>query len=386
MKKIVILGGGFGGIEVGRLLGNNPLCEVTVLSERDYFEYYPGLYHIAHGEKLFFSRVPLSYIFPQRVQLYKKTVSQILPKEKTVKTSDGLSYTYDYLVVALGSEPNYFNTPGVNAQSVFSVKDYSYAENLKNHIEELVSKNVDINESKKHIVVIGGGPTGVELASDLSRFITHECSGVESCKIGLHIHLVDASPRVLKVFPEKASTLVQKRLEKLGVQVHLNEKVLEKKDNELVLASGSIKTDTCIWSGGTKVVGVIDQIEGFLYTPQKKIEVDEYMRAKNTEDVFIIGDNAATQYSGLAQTAIADGYYVANTLRDILNNKPLKSYKQKQNAYVVPVGAPWGVLVIKNKVFTGLIPFIGRYVIDTLHFMRILPLVKFIQLPFKNFK
>lgn len=384
--KILILGAGFGGVEVIRLLQKYKNCEITVISDRNYFEYYPGLYHIAHGEKLFFSYVPLSYIFNSRVNLFIKTVQKIDSKNQSVFMNDGSAFSYDYLVIALGSEPNYFNTPGINADTVLSVKNYSYAEALHIHIEKALLNNPNTaDDNMHHMVVIGGGPTGVELASDLTHFTKNACKKLESCKISFRIHLIDAGLRILKAFPEKASFLAHKRLEKLGVQVHLNERVLEKKGNLLVLGTGEIKTDTCIWSGGTKVVEVISGIEGFSYTTQKKIEVDEYMRAKGFENIFIVGDNAATQYSGLAQTAIADGYYVGTVLRRILKRSVFFPYSQKQNAYVVPVGSPWGVLVWKNKVFTGVIPFLGRYIIDTMYFFRILPLWKFILLPFRKF-
>src|SRR5581483_9565151 len=169
-QKILILGGGFGGIKAALELANHPHLETTLISDRPRFRFYPTLYHIATGGSTKASSIDLGEIFEgKNVDIVVDSAKKLDRKNKSVQTASGKKYSYDYLVIALGVVTNYFGINGLEKFS-FGIKTNEEAQELRAHLHKLI-----FNDQKPDLnyVVIGGGPTGVELAGALPGYLNH---------------------------------------------------------------------------------------------------------------------------------------------------------------------------------------------------------------------
>jgi len=169
-QKVLILGAGFGGIKAALTLVDNPNFSVTLLSDQSNFRYYPTLYNVAVGKSKMAASIPLEEIFEgKNIDLVKASAKSVDRSSKKVTDTKGKSYDYDQLVIALGVVTNFFGISGLDKYA-FGIKTVEEAQRLKDHLhKQLVDeKKPDIN-----YVVIGGGPTGVELAGALPTYIHH---------------------------------------------------------------------------------------------------------------------------------------------------------------------------------------------------------------------
>ena len=148
----------------------------------------------------------------------------------------------------------------------------------------------------------------------------------------------------------------------------------------------SLKAKTLIWTAGTKLNSLFEKIEGLTFSPKKRVLVDEYMRAVGFDYVFVAGDAAGTIYSGLAQTAIYDGGYIANAIGKIRAKKDLVAYKPKPTAFSIPVGEHWGVFVMGPVRIYGRLGYLLRHSIDFIYFAEVLSPRKLLGLFFEGWR
>lgn len=340
--KILILGGGFGGIKTALELAGDTDLDITLLSNQAEFRYYPTLYHAATGGRMDASSIPLEEIFKGKsVKIEKGTVKRLNRGSRTVKTASGQEYPYDKLVVALGVVTNYFGIKGLKEYS-YGIKSQAEAKQLRDHIHKMI---LDEGKPDQNYVVIGGGPTGVELAAALPAYIKHimKMHGLRDKK--LHIELVEAAPRLMPRMPREYSKAVAKRLRKLGVTLYLNQAVQAETVDSLVVGGHSIKSHTVAWTAGVTNHPFFDDNK-FAFGEHGKVKVDEYLQAE--DDIYVIGDNADTPFSGMAQTALYDAKFVAHNLKRELGGHRRKNYKPKKPIYITPVGPDWAA-VLWNK-------------------------------------
>src|SRR6185503_17900687 len=166
--RVLILGGGFGGVKTALELANLPHISVTLLSDQDQFRYYPTLYHAATGGKMTASSIPLTEIFKGKdVHIAKGAAKKLDRDAKTIKTTAGDIYEYDLLVIALGVVTNFFGIKGLKEYS-YGIKSQTQSQKLRDHIHRQM---IDEGRPDLNYVVIGGGPTGVELAGALPYYI-----------------------------------------------------------------------------------------------------------------------------------------------------------------------------------------------------------------------
>lgn len=367
---VVIVGGGFGGIKTALLLQKKRGVKVTLITDKDHFTYYPSLYATATGGAQRQSFVPLSVIFAHTsVHVIHDTVVGYDPLRRQVRMKSGKHVSFDRVVFALGVVTSYFGIQGLETYSL-GIKSAREVAGFRKHIhDELVSDR----KLDKQYVVVGAGPTGVELAATLASYIAHIARAHDVKFNKIRIKLVEAAPRVLPRMSEHASALVAKRLMELGVSIMINEKVEWQDDDEVFVSGRSIPTKTVIWTSGvTNHPFFAKHHTVFPLTDNKKVIVDEHLMINNS--TYVIGDNAATKYSGLAQTALHDAHFVAEDIINYIEHQPRISYKPYMPPVVIPVGRRWALLEWRWVLISDYFGHVIRRAADLIGYRDILPL------------
>lgn len=369
--NITIVGGGFGGAKTALELAKHPENQITLISDKPDFQYYPALYGAATGHNHLESWVPLKEIFAgkKNVELKIDTINSINPNKKQLGAKSGQVYQYEKCVLALGSVTTYFGIKGLDTYA-YGIKSADEIEHLKKHLYDDIAKNHTID---KRYVVIGAGPTGVELSAALGSYITRLCDEYSMGKCNVQVDLVEAAPRILPKMNEKTSRAVENRLKKLGVTIHAGQKVESASADSIVISGQPMDSRTIIWTSGvTNHPFYKDNAEVFAFAPGGRIAVDEYMRA--LDDVYVIGDNAATPYAGLAQTALHDALFVSANLQRQAHGVAMKKYEAVNPPVVVPVGENWAAFEWHWLRLHGWIASLIRRAADFVGYSDVLPL------------
>lgn len=347
--RVVIVGSGFGGVKTALELANKPGFAITLISNSTHFEYHGALYRSAVGHSPKEVVIPLKEIFEKatNVTLVLDQIGYVDDKKKLVIGADGDTYEYDKLILALGNTVNYFGIDGLKEYTQ-TMHDIGSTVRLRRKLIDIFSKPQRL---PIRIAIVGGGASGVELAGEVPLFAELIAKHHDLPKPKVRVVLVEASDRLLPNLSELASKKVAKRLIKLGVEIYLNISVESCEDQNLCLSAGNLNADLLVWTAGSKPVDFY-QANSHIFTLGKggRVAVDDYLHAQGHEDIFVIGDNAETKYSGMAQTAIYDARFVAKNLI----GKNLRTYKPKRPVYVVTAGGKWAIVQKGNKVVSGL--------------------------------
>ncbi len=383
MKKtrpqVVVVGGGFAGIEAVRSLQKKHVrCDITLVSKSDTFEYYPALYKLVTGALAIEASVPLRDIHGfSRIKLVKGTFSSVDNARQVIVLEDKQEVAYDYLVLALGSETNYFNIPGLPDLS-YSFKSVKEAFRLKKHFCEVMGVALDLPRdeavAKLHTVVVGGGPSGVELAGDLMHYLRElaSVSGVESSYVT--VDLIESGPRILPMMSEKVSRIAEARLRKMKVNIYTNRAVTSQDISEVTMGNMNFNTNTVIWTAGTRINTAYHGVPNVTFSDRGRVIVDQYFALPSDNRIFVIGDGAATPYSGLAQTAIHDGAYIGRHIARIIRGTLTAPYNPRKVSFVIPIGSLWAMFIFRSLVFRGIIPWLLRTFVDLKYLMSIVPI------------
>lgn len=335
MKHVVIAGGGFAGVRLARKLRKNKQIAITLVNESEDFRYSPALYRAATGFKVGTARIPLEWMLIDagNVNVVYDKAKTIDPAKKTLQLASGELLQYDYAVCALGMTTSYFNIDGV-ADHAFGVKSIKEILSLKQHIHDTLAGKT---EKKQNYVVIGAGPTGVEVAATLGIYVQNVMKKHHIKKAKAEVFLIEAGPRILPQMGEKASIKGQKELEKRGVTVLTNTKVTAETDLNLYTSNGNIATKNVIWTAGaTNNPFYSENSRHFSFDEHGKIRVNN--RLQTHTNVYVAGDNANTQFSGLAYTAVHHGNYLARDIQARMHGKKRKTYADPYPLQIVPVG------------------------------------------------
>lgn len=369
--KVTIVGGGFGGVKTALELAKHKNMEITLISDKTDFQYFPALYGTATGHSKRQAWVPLGEIFGniRNVTVYIDTIKKIDPAAKELKGKSGTVYVYDHCVLAMGAVTTYFGIEGLDTYA-HGVKSAEEITRLKQHLYEQMGQQHVID---KNYVIVGGGPTGVELAASLGTYLERLRVYYRLPRRKIHITLVEASPRVLSRMHEKTSKSVEKRLRKIGVKVEAG-KVVESATADTLMVSGRpIKSQTVIWTSGVANNPFFkENAKHFELSKNGKVVVDDYLRAG--KDLYVIGDNAFTQFSGLAQVALHDAKFVARHLVRQRSRQSLKKYHAVMPPVVVPVGDNWAVFEWRGIRLKGWPASLLRRAADVIGYSDILPL------------
>ncbi len=382
-KHIVIVGGGFGGIKLARELAGTPSLHITLISDRASFRYSPALYRTATGHRNKESSVPLKMLLENIPDLHLviARATHIDRDKRVIKTAGGTSFAYDYAVLALGVVTSYFGIEGLERFS-YGIKSADEVDKLRAHLH---AELIDAQAFDKNYVIVGGGPTGVELSAALIHYLNRMAKRHHIKHHNIHIELIEAAPRLLPSADRRASTLARKRLRKLGVKVVTNCRVQGETKETLVANGKSIPSHTVIWTAGvTNSPFYTKNASQFRLDEHKKVLVDGYLRVD--ERTFVIGDNAATPYSGLALTAIHNAGYVAYYVKSNLRNKTIKPYKASPPISAIPIGPHYAVVQWRRYTFGGIIASLVRLFADLIGYTDIMGLKRAIRLWLRRYE
>jgi len=368
--NITIVGGGFAGVKTALELLKDPRNSVTIITDKPDFQYYPALYNTATGHAHEQSWTPLSEIFAgkENIEVIIDTITAIDPHTKQLTTALGTVIEYEYAILALGAVTTYFGIEGLDKYA-YGIKSYQEIQALKAHLHDEVRHDHALDN---HYVIIGAGPTGVELAASLKPYLERLSRKYKLRRQKYQIDVIEAMPRVLPRMPEKVSALVLKRLRGLGVNVMLDKKVESQDATHLKVSGEFIESHTVIWTSGVANHPFFQANEShFRFAPNHKVIVDDYLQVN--KHLWVIGDNAATQWSGLAQNALRDAKFVARNIRRKQDGKSLKKYSTWTPQVVVPVGDNWAVYTWKKIVLTGWMGHLPRRAADFIGYTDVLP-------------
>jgi NADH dehydrogenase len=395
IPHVLVIGGGFAGITAATDLAEKGGVNVTLISDKSYFEYYPAFYKVVTGAEASEVCLPLADMVPKAVDIIVDRITSIDLKKKELKGTKGNSYSGDYIVLAMGSQTTYFNLPGMKDLS-FGFKSIAEAHKLKDHIEHLfkmkstetqvIEKNKNTaNEMVSHfqIVIVGGGPSGVEVAGDLSYSMQKLAKQYSVDPSFITIDIIERGNRLLGATHPKASAGALKRLRKLGVNVFLNREVVAEDMEKILIGDMSLKTKTVIWTAGTSVNELFSKTEGLEMTERRRVRVSDYLEVSGFENFYIAGDGAGTKYSGLAQTAIRDGGFIAKDIIKKINNSRRKKYIPKDIEYIIPIGRNWALMSFGPFHFFGFFAYMARELVDFFYFASTLSFKKTLQLFWK---
>lgn len=381
-QTIVIIGGGFGGVRAALDLSKKrlPSTRIVLISDKTYLEYFAALYRVVVGGSPLEMCIPLQTIFKNTaVELIYETVTHVDFKHKVAVLKSGLFVSYNTLILAVGSESAYFNIPGIREYS-YGARSVHEALKLKRHLHELFEStkqaSSDFKRSGGHVVIIGGGPTGVELAGELGWYTRLLAQKHGFPSFFLTIDLIEGMPRLLPMLSEKISERVKQHLQSLGINIFLNRSILKGDFEEVYLSDLRMKTKTLIWTAGTKVNSLLSSLQGLEYDSKRRVVVTSTLAAKGFPEVYIIGDAAATVYSGMAQTAVDQGRYVAFLLHQKGLGKKEFPYAPRLPVYAIPVGPHWAVVSWKRWMVYGGIGWLLRRMADFKVYCSILPFYK----------
>lgn len=366
--NIVIVGGGFAGVKTALELDRTTKASITLISDKDHLLYYPALYATATGHSKLQSILPLSTIFEHtRIKVVFDTITGYEPSRRMVVGSK--KYSYDKVIFALGVVTSYFGIKGLDAYS-YGIKSAPEITRFQKHLHDLLNTDHHLD---RHYVIVGAGPTGVELSAALASYLgfISKRHGIKKAKVS--IKLIEAAPRVLPRMSEASSRAITKRLKALGVTVMTGQKVESQDDDSILVSGKEIPSHTVVWTSGVSNHPFFAAHSSFFkLAPNGKVIVDEHLMVD--AHTYVIGDNAATAYAGLAQTAIRDARYVAKDILRASKREPRPAYKPFLPPVVIPVGNKWAAFEWRQFRFGGLFGYVMRRAADIIGYSELLPI------------
>jgi NADH:ubiquinone reductase (H+-translocating) len=351
-KRVVIVGGGFAGLELAKHLKDEEV-EVILVDRHNYHTFQPLLYQVATGaleaETIAF---PIRRMFQHHKNLNFRLadVTKINPEKNSIDTSVG-EIPYNYLVLATGATTNFFGDKTLE-HFTMGMKSVPEALNVRSMILQsletaVTEKDPVEKEELMTFVIVGGGPTGTELAGALAEFRNHILTSDYPTLQAkdMRVFIVESKPRVLGVLSEEASAKAKKYLEDLGVVIYNGVRVKSFDGESLVINNGDIiKTRNVIWAAG--VAGDFPEgISDDKVVSGHRIQTDELNRVKGYDNIFAIGDVAAiitpdtpNGHPGVAQVAIQQGKNLAHNLLAIIRGKETRSFTYNDRGSLATIG------------------------------------------------
>ncbi|MDX2284168.1 MAG: NAD(P)/FAD-dependent oxidoreductase [Bacteroidia bacterium] len=381
LPRVLIIGGGFGGIMLAKSLRNQPF-QVVMFDRHNYHTFQPLLYQVATG-----GLEPDSIAFPLRKMFARQRnfifrvaeVQRIDPEQRTVHTSIG-EVSYDYLVIATGSYTNFYGMADLNAHAM-SMKTIPEALDLRSmilqhfeaaHQERLVEERDQLME----FIVVGGGPTGVETAGALAELkrhvLPHDYPELDLRR--MEIHLIESGGELLGAMSDKSSSDAKKALEDMGVHVWLSTRVTSY-DGEVVTTDigQTFESATVIWAAGIKGC----TIEGLAPEAQDRggrFAVDAYNRVRGHERIFAVGDVALMRteaypngHPQVAPVAMQQGTWLAANLLSLAKGAPLKPFEYFDKGTMATIGRNRAVIDFGKLHLKGLIAWLGWMFVHLLY-------------------
>jgi NADH dehydrogenase len=363
--KIVILGGGFGGLTAARAL--TKIADVTVVDRHNFQTFLPLLYQVSTA-----GLAADHVAYPIRGALRKTGAKfrmaspiSIDHKNKQVKLDSSEVLDFDHLIIALGSTTADFGIPGVS-EFALGMKTVHEALTIR---AEVMRRFEDLcrfeDDTRFSISVVGGGPTGVEMAGAMAELVRGPLKSDQATAAAhIDVRLIEAGDRLLPPFSPSLSARTKKDLEKLGVKVLLNTAVKELEHRKIILKDGtSLASEITIWAAGVKGSPAMTQLN--LPTVGNRISVDQTLQVKNYPNIWALGDIAgAVGNNGkplpmVAAVAIQQGKFIAKQMQRLAKGKPLKEFSYLDKGSMATIGRNKAVVEVKGIKLAGTIAWLA---------------------------
>lgn len=375
--QIVIIGGGFGGIEtfnrLHRLMHKRRGIDVTLIDRKNYFLFTPMLHELATGS-IGRNHVtqPLREMIDCCHERFVRAKAERVDRKRHVVVTDAGNYPYDYCVIAVGSRASDFGVPGAGEYAL-QLKTVNDCAVVRNHLVSCFeaaarARNKTERERRVHFVIVGGGATGVELAGQIGDLLRKEMLALYAaipCD-EVKITLIESGERVLQRHSEFVGTRAMRKLKELGVSIIVNTRVVRVERDRVYLKNGDhLDACTIIWTSGVR-----SNAECLLpceeLDERGRVKLDEYLRMAGDERVFALGDCSMIADPGAvavpqtAQAAVHEAKIVARNIRRAVRGKTLLSYRYRSRGELVPIGNWFGIAELGPFHFTGRVAWLMR--------------------------
>jgi len=354
-KHIVIIGGGFAGINLAKKLGKVSSYKVTLVDKNNYNFFPPLLYQVSTGYL-----DPSSITFPFRnlfrgqvnLRFRMGTFEEVKPEEQKIILNNG-ELTYDYLVLATGTQTNYFGLDQIEKHAI-PMKTLEDALDMRNLLLQRLEQATRIDDTSQRLpylnmVIAGGGPTGVEISGVFAELRNHTIRKEfpELIGSGSRIYLINGGGELLSPMSEKSQKYTLEQLQSMGVEVLLNTRVVDFDGEKVLMKDGShIYSKNLIWATG--VTGFrFNGIPEASYDRGNRLKVDEVNRVEGLKNVYAIGDSSLsvsdpkfpTGHPQLAQVAMQQGRVLAKNFKRMVKNRPLKPFTYLDKGSMAIIGS-----------------------------------------------
>jgi len=369
-KHVVVIGGGFGGISAAKQLKKADV-DVTLIDKNNHHLFQPLLYQVATaalspGD----IAVPIRAILSQRkgmkVRLGK--VISINKEEQNIELEDGKTISFDYLILAPGAQYNYFGNDDWEEHAP-GLKSIGDALQIRERILLSLEKAEQLDDPKLRepyltYVIIGGGPTGVEMAGAIGEIVKRNMMRDYSTfsKNETRIFLVEAAPRILNGYPESLAERAQETLEEMGLRVLTDTPVTDISDNTVTFSKGAIETPNIIWAAGVAASPLLSSLDAE-QDRSGRVIVEEDLSIPGSNNIFVIGDAAHKKQDGaplpaLAPVAMQQGTYLGKLIKKEINNQERSTFHYTDKGTMATIGRAKAVADIKGFKFSGFFAWI----------------------------
>lgn len=382
-KKVIVVGGGFAGVRIAMDLDEN-MFDILIIDKINHHQFQPLFYQVATSQIEPSSiSFPLRNIFKKKrnVQVRKAEVTEIVRESNLIKTTSG-EFHYDYLVLAIGCRTNFFGNVNIR-NNAFSLKTTYDAITLRNHVlqnfEDILSAKEDEKQAYLNLVIVGAGPTGVELAGAFAEIKKHilpkDYPGIDFSKF--RIILVDGTEYPLNNMSEMAKKTSAEYLKKMGVELKAKVLVKDYDGETITFTTGEqLPTRTVIWAAGVRG-RLMDGIDESQIAPHgKRLLVDRINKLKDSENIFAVGDIAYMEtpkypraHPQLANVAINQAKLLAENLKRLESGKKVKEFEYRDLGSMATIGTNKAVVDLPFVRFKG---YFAWLVWMFLHLMLIL--------------
>lgn len=377
LTKVVIVGGGFAGLSAAKALARDQRLQVTLIDRRNHHLFQPLLYQVAMaGLNPADIAAPIRSILAGKpnVRVVCSEVESVDAEKYLVHTKDK-DYAFDYLLLACGAMHSYFGNPQWEKFAP-GLKTIEQATEIRRRVLsafERAELTDDADERRRQLtfVVVGGGPTGVELAGaigEMSRFtLARDFRNIDS-KLS-RIILVEAGPRILPMFSEKLSARATRDLEQLGVQTWTNSRLTDVNEDGVDISGENLRAATVLWAAGV-AASELGTASGLACDNQGRVIVQRDLSLPSEPKIFVAGDQCAfvdqksgRQVPGVAPAAVQQGQFVAQTIRNDLAGKPREEFHYFDKGQMATIGRSRAITEVGKYRMTGLVAWLAWLVI-----------------------
>ncbi|OBZ10520.1 6-phosphogluconate dehydrogenase [Bacillus sp. FJAT-27264] len=393
MKKIVILGGGYGGVLTAKKLAkkfkNNKEIEITLIDRNPYHTLLTELHEVAANRAPEDSiKIDLKKIFAGlKVDVVLDEISNIDFKGKKLK-SEKATYAFDYLVIGTGSKPTYFGIPGAE-ENTFSFWSNDDAVALKRQIRDMFTKaakekNAAVRRSMLTFVIIGAGFTGVELVGEMAEYREELCKEFYIDPSEVRLIVADMAPKILPILPDKLISKATAYLKKLNVEIVTGAKITEVGKGSIALGEKNVvAANTVVWTAGVEGSEIVGSLEGDVKQEgRKRIVTNEHLESVDHKNVYVVGDNIFFIPEGetrpvpqMVENAEQAAPIVAGNIEADIKGTAKKAYKPGFHGTMVSIGSRYGVanVGLPGKLFmlTGFMAMLSKHAINMFYLSQV---------------